>query len=90
MKKYDIEIEKLDKNQLIFCNKMKYKTKEYLDKINNSFNDLLDDEIYNYCWNCNKKVNAFFCLICNKNIGDNCFEECDLKEHYIQNLDESE
>ena len=68
LKKDDIpELEFIGKNNII-CDKKKYKIKDYIEEINNDSNDILDDEIYNYCGNCKKKLNKYFCFICNKNI----------------------
>ena len=41
----------------------KYEIKNYIEEINNDCNDILDDEIYDYCGNCKKKLNKFFCII---------------------------
>ena len=81
-------MEFLDKNNIIICDKKEYKIKDYIEKINNNSNDFLDEDIYNYCRNCKKKENKFFCFICNKNICDECFKECKRNKHSPQNLDE--
>ena len=62
------EIIKIDKNKIIFANKEEFEIREYLEKINNISNDLLDDEEYNNCENCNNDNNKFFCFNCKKNI----------------------
>ena len=88
LNKVDVpEIEIIDKNKIIFCNKKKYKIKEYVEKINNTINSFLDDNIYNYCGKCHKYLNKFFCLICHKNICEDCYKECNLNKHSTQNLD---
>ena len=38
------EIIKIDKNKIIFANKEEFEIREYLEKINNISNDLLDDD----------------------------------------------
>ena len=69
LKKDDIqELEFIGKNNIIICDKKKYEIKDYIEEINNNSNDILDDEIYNHCGNCKKKLNKYFCFICNKNI----------------------
>ncbi len=60
------ELEKIDKNKIIFCDKKEYDIKEYLEKINDFSNDFLGDDIYNYCGNCNNNKNKFFCIVCHK------------------------
>ena len=89
LKKDDIpELEFLGKNNIIICDKKKYEIKDYIEEINNDSNDILDDEIYNYCGNCKKKTNKFFCFICIKNICDECYKECNFNEHSTKNLDD--
>ena len=71
LKKDDIpELEFIGKNNIIICDKKKYEIKDYIEELNKDSNDILDDEIYNYCGNCKKKINKYFCFICNKNICD--------------------
>ena len=80
IKKDDVpEFEFINKNNMIICDKEEYKIKEYFENINNTTSDLLDDEIYNYCGICKNNLNIFFCFICQKNICDKCYDECELK-----------
>ena len=58
------EIIKIDKNKIIFSNKEEFEIRKYLEKINNISNDLLDDDEYNNCENCNNDNNKFFCFNC--------------------------
>ena len=81
------EIEIIDKNTMI-CDNKEYKISEYIKKINAIDNDFLDDVIYDYCGKCKNNRNKFFCRICNKNICDNCFIECNMNNHIPQNLEE--
>ena len=69
LKKDDVPlIEWIGKNNIIICDKEEYKIKDYIEKTNSIYNDLLDDEIYYYCGKCKNNFNKFFCNICNKNI----------------------
>ena len=70
------ELEIIDKNKIMFCDKKEYKIKEYIKSINNNIIDFLDDNIYNYCGKCNKNLNKFFCFYCHKNICEECYKEC--------------
>ena len=82
------EIERIDKNKIMFCDKKEYNIKEYIEKINDSFNDFLDDDMYNYCGKCNKYLNKFFCFICCNNICEECYKECNINNHSLKNLEE--
>ena len=63
LKKDDIpELEFLGKNNIIICDKKKYEIKDYIEELNKDSNDILDDEIYNYCGNCKKNLINIFVL----------------------------
>ena len=83
------ELVSISKNKIIFFNKKEYDIKEYLDKINNTTNDLFDDYKYNYCGNCKKNKNKYFCFNCDKNICEKCIKDCDDDDHSYQNLEEN-
>ena len=77
----------IDKN-IMFCDKKEYEIKEYIKQKNNAENEFLDDlMIYNYCENCKKDYNKYFCKDCLKNICDNCYEKCKIEKHDIVNLE---
>ena len=81
------ELEIVDKNKII-CDKKEYEIKEYMKQKNNE-NEFLDDiMIYNYCENCKKDYNKYFCKICLKNICDICYGKCKIEKHDIINLEE--
>jgi len=82
------ELELIDKNNMLICDKKEYKIKEYIDIINNSSSNFLDDEIYNYCGKCEENINKFFCFICNKNICEKCNKKCKSNKHFPQNLED--
>ena len=52
-----------------------YKIDEYLDRINSNSGDFLDYSIYEYCKNCRKNTNKYFCRDCNKNLCEKCFND---------------
>ena len=82
------ELEIVDKNKII-CDKKEYEIKEYIKQKNNAENEFLDDiMIYNYCENCKKDYNKYFCKICLKNICDICYGKCKIEKHDIINLEE--
>ena len=89
LKKDDIpELEFINKNNIIICDKKEYEIKDYIERINSATSDFLDDEIYNYCGKCKNIFNKFFCFICQKNICENCYEKCELNKHSPINLEE--
>ena len=83
------EIIKIDKNKIIFANKEEFEIREYLEKINNISNDLLDDDEHNNCENCNNDNNKFFCFNCKKNICKKCSDKCNFDKHCLQKLEET-
>lgn len=87
LKKEDVpELEMIDKNNIIF-DKIFYEIKDYIEEINGTPNDFLDDEIYKYCGKCKNDPNKFFCFICHKNICNKCFKECEFNNHSLINLE---
>ena len=89
LKKDDIsEIKLISKNEMI-CDGKKYKINEYFEEINNNSGNYLDDSIYDYCKNCRKNKNKYFCRNCNKNLCKKCFEDfkCFENEHTAWALD---
>ena len=45
-----------------------------------------DDKKFNNCFDCKKGINKFFCDICQKNICDNCCENCENEYHLLIDL----
>ena len=77
----------IDKN-ILTCDKKRYDIKDYYQKINDISDELLDDlMIYNHCGKCQKDLNKYFCINCQENICDKCYENCNIKKHDFKNLD---
>ena len=74
-----------------------YQINDYLQKINdnikkikdnnNNSNNFLDDTEYDYCKKCKNNLNKYFCIKCQKNICDKCYEDCKEEKHILINLD---
>ena len=86
LKKDDVpKIEIKNKNEMIHDGN-EYKINEYLSEINKIKNDFFDVSIYNYCKQCRKNVNRYFCKNCYNNSPS--WDLDDLKNSYIENIKE--
>jgi len=73
LKKDDVpELEFINKNNIIICDNKEWEIKKYIESINSTTSDFLDDEMYNYCGKCKNNLNEFYCSICQKNICIKC------------------
>ena len=97
LKKEEIpQIKIINKNLMLYDNQ-NYKINDYIEKINdnikkikdnnNNSNNFLDDIEYDHCKKCKNNLNKHFCIKCQKNICDKCYDNCKEEKHYLITLD---